>query len=85
MNLEWLDFIKNNRANGGIQHDFDVVIGPVADDKTVQTVQLYLLGTINAEEAMNRLRYNKVNNQFSFHTENALKYIKLIRRSAFLI
>ncbi|MBR6914005.1 MAG: DUF3990 domain-containing protein, partial [Treponema sp.] len=34
MNLEWLDFIKKNRANGGIQHDFDVVIGPVADDKT---------------------------------------------------
>ena len=83
MDIEWLDFIKKNRSEGGIQHDFDVIVGPVADDKTVQTVQLYLLGTINADEAMNRLRYNKVNNQFSFHTEKALKCLKLLGRSVY--
>lgn len=83
MGIEWLDFIKKNRSEGGSQHDFGVVVGPVADDKTVQTVQLYLLGTINAEEAMNRLRYSKVNNQFSFHTEEALQCIKLLGRSVY--
>ncbi len=46
-------------------------------------VQLYLLGTINADEAINRLRYNKVNNQISFHTEKALKHITLIKRSVY--
>ena len=28
---------------------------------------------------MERLRYNKVNNQVSFHTEKALQYVKLVR------
>ena len=83
MTVEWLDFIKQNRSDGGIQHDFDIVIGPVADDKTVQTVQLYLLGTITADEAMNRLRYNKVNNQVSFHSEKVLEAIKLIKRAVY--
>ncbi|OOM07230.1 hypothetical protein CLOSAC_37590 [Clostridium saccharobutylicum] len=39
---DWLNMIKNNRLNGGIQHDYDVVIGPVADDNTMRTVALYV-------------------------------------------
>lgn len=77
MSVDWLNFIRENRSRGGIQHNYDVVIGPVADDKTVQTVQLYLLGTITADEAMNRLKYNKVNNQISFHTEKGVSCLKM--------
>ena len=83
LDKEWLDFIKINRSKGGIQHDFDVVVGPVADDNTMQTVQLYLLGTITSEEAVERLKFNKVNNQVSFHTENAIKHLVLINRSMY--
>lgn len=75
MNKEWLEFIKENRLKGGVQHDFDVVIGPVADDNTMETVQLYIAGIIDAEEAIKRLQYSKINNQISFHTERALKYL----------
>lgn len=81
LNKEWLEFIKLNRSKGGIQHGFDVVIGPVADDNTMQTVQLYLLGTINTDEAVERLKFNEVNNQVSFHTEKAIKKLTLIKRS----
>ncbi len=81
LNMEWLEFIKLNRSKGGIQHDFDVVIGPVADDNTMQTVQLYLLGTIKADEAVERLKYNDVNNQVSFHTEKAVEKLVLLNRS----
>ena len=49
-----------------LQHDYDVVIGPVADDNTMETVQLYMANILTAEEAVERLRYNKVNNQVSF-------------------
>ena len=62
---EWLEFIKENRTKGGIQHSYDVVMGPVTDDNTMETVQLYLSGILKAEEAVERLRYSKVNNQFS--------------------
>lgn len=43
---------KQNRIKGGIQHGFDVVIGPVADDDTMETVQLYIGGVLTADEAV---------------------------------
>lgn len=63
-----------------IQHDYDVVIGPVADDNTMETVQLYIANILTAVE---RLQYSKVNNQVSFHTEKALQYLQLVRRSSY--
>lgn len=83
LSKEWLEFIKENRSKGGLQHDYDVVIGPVADDNTMETVQLYIAGILNADEAVDRLKYSKVNNQVSFHTEKALKYVKFIGRDTY--
>lgn len=83
LNNEWLEFIKKNRSMGGLQHDYDVVIGPVADDNTMETVQLYISGILTANEAVERLRYNKVNNQISFHTKKALECLKLVRRISY--
>lgn len=80
---EWLKFIKANRSKGGIQHEYDVVIGPVADDNTMETIQLYIANILTAGEAVERLRYNKVNNQVSFHTEKALQHLKLVGREVF--
>ena len=80
---EWLEFIKENRSKGGLQHNYDVVIGPVADDNTMEIVQLYIANILTASEAVERLRYNKVNNQVSFHTEKALQYLQLVRRTSY--
>lgn len=75
LDVEWLEFVKKNRIYGGTQHEYDVVIGPVADDNTMETVQLYMAGILKAEEAVERLRYSKVNNQVSFHTPLSLQYL----------
>ena len=75
LDKEWLEFIKDNRTKGGTQHTYDVVIGPVADDNTMETVQLYISGILTADEAVDRLRYSKINNQVSFHTKEALKHL----------
>ncbi len=83
LSIEWLNFIKDNRSRGGLQHAYDVVIGPVADDNTMETVQLYIAKILSAEEAVNRLRYNKVNNQVSFHTSKALEHLKFVRRDQY--
>jgi hypothetical protein len=80
LSIEWLDMIKENRLYGGIQHGFDVVIGPVANDNTVRTIALYVEGTYDAEEAMRRLRYFKANNQVSLHTEKAMNGLLLLTR-----
>lgn len=83
LDKEWLEFIKENRSKGGLQHNFDIVVGPVADDETMETVQLYLANILSAEEAVTRLRYNKVNNQVSFHTEKALECLNFSRRDIY--
>lgn len=83
LDMEWLEFIKENRSKGGLQHSYDVVIGPVADDNTMETVQLYIAGILSAKEAADRLRYNKVNNQVSFHTEKALSCLRKTGRKSY--
>lgn len=83
LNKEWLEFVKENRSKGGVQHNYDVVIGPVADDNTMETIQLYMSGILKADEAVERLRYSKVNNQVSFHSEKALKQLQFLRRESY--
>lgn len=80
---EVMEFIKENRSQGGLQHSYDVVVGPVADDNTMETVQLYIAGILTADEAVERLKYSKANNQVSFHTERSLQYIKLVGRAVY--
>jgi hypothetical protein len=80
INMEWLETVSLNRKQGGVQHDFDVMTGPVADDRTMQTITLYLRGSIDAEYTMQRLRYFQPNNQVSLHTEQAMRQLTLIGR-----
>ena len=77
---EWFDFILSNRTVGGLQHDFDFVQGPVANDKIVFTVSGFIDGLYTREEAMQRLRYNKTNDQVSLHTEKAVLFLKLTEK-----
>jgi hypothetical protein len=77
---EWLDFVAANRTKGGIQHKFDMVKGPVADDRTRETIGLYLSGLLDTEYALKQLSHTKANDQVSFHTEKALNKLKLMRK-----
>ena len=74
---DWFDFILSNRTLGGIQHNFDFVQGPVADDKIVFTITGFIDGLYSKEEAMQRLRYSKSNDQVSLHTDKAISLLKL--------
>ena len=79
---EWLLMIQRNRTLGGIQHNFDIVQGPVANDKTARTIALYVAGIINADEAIERLHSNRINNQVSLHTTAALSRLTITRRQS---
>lgn len=43
-NSEWLDFILMCRPSEGVPHDYDVVIGPTADDDTNRALKFYYDG-----------------------------------------
>ena len=80
LTLEWLDMIKENRIRGGLQHDFDIVKGPVANDNTMPTIALYVDGTLNAEATLAQLAFLKANDQVSFHTERAVQALTFVER-----
>ena len=79
--LEWLNFVKENRVCGGIQHSYDAVKGPVANDRTREAIAQYLSGAYDAEYTIKQLMYMKFNDQISFHTEKALAKLKLLKVS----
>ncbi len=80
LSLEWLELVRVNRQHGGVQHSYDIVIGPVANDDTMLTVNRFIQGIYTAEEALERLRFSKANDQVSFHTVAAIACLKLVRR-----
>ena len=75
---EWVDFVMNNRTNKDFNHDFDIVYGPVANDKVYAAFALYEGGIIDKQNLISELKAYKLVNQYLFHTDKALKAIKFI-------
>lgn len=78
---EWAEFIFANRKNLSAQniHNYDIVIGPIANDKVGAQIRNYVEGNISFELFMERLKYMKgITFQYFFGTEKAIKYLKSI-------
>lgn len=75
---DWLDFVMSNRTNKDFNHDFDVVYGPVANDKVYAAFALYEGGIIDKQNLISELKAYKLVDQYLFHTDKALKAIKFI-------
>ena len=74
---QWLDFVVNNRK--GIEtHAFDMVMGPVANDKLYATIVLYENGTLTAAAAIEQLKTHQLFDQLSFHSQRACRLLKYI-------
>lgn len=68
---EWLDFISKCRA-GEDDTDYDIVIGGIANDKVIQTLDRYFEGEISVNEALGLLIYEKPNNQYCIRSQRML-------------
>lgn len=75
---EWLNFVAANRKNKNNDGDWDLVIGPVANDQTFPTILLYLDGYLDAESAIRQLLPQKLKDQYTFKTEKALSLLKFL-------
>lgn len=73
---KWLVYVANNRLNPNISDDYDIVIGPVANDRTYPVIALYFSGIYNEEETIRRLLPQKLKDQYTFKTAKALEYLK---------
>ncbi len=77
---EWAEFILMNRNNISDKpaHDFDIVIGPIADDGVGTLIRRLSRGFITFDAFLEELKYSKVSIQYFFGTEKALKYLNKI-------
>ena len=73
---EWVDFVMKNRTEKGFDHDYDLVYGPVANDKVYAAFALYEGGLIDKNTLIAELKTYKLVDQYLFHTPQALEYIK---------
>ena len=77
---EWAEFILKNRNNISDEpaHDYDIVIGPIADDGVGTQIRRLSRGFITFDAFLEELKYSKVSIQYFFGTEEAIKYLKKI-------
>ena len=59
-----------------VAEHYDIVIGPVADDKVYEVVQFYENGVYDKDDAIKRLKVEELFDQILFHTEKALTYCR---------
>ena len=78
-NKDWLDFIGTCR-NGNDKTTHDLIIGGIANDKVIRTLDRYFNGEINEEQALGLLIFERPNIQYCIRTQellnSSLKYIR---------
>ena len=75
---DWFRFVMRNRREHNPEHGFDLVTGPVANDRVYTVISVYEAGFIDEEAAIERMRPYRLANQYLFHTENALRFLSFL-------
>lgn len=73
-NEDWLEFVVLNRRNQTNRqaHGYDIIEGPVADDKIATEIDKYMEGLISKEQFLRDLTYNP-SHQICFCTMQSLQ------------
>jgi len=77
-NEAWLDFVVLNRAPAFTtnRHDYDLIEGPIADDKVQNRINDFLDGIITKSDFLSELTYHEKTHQICFCTINSLQLLK---------
>ena len=75
--VEWLLFVDANRDRKNVEpiHDYDIVIGPIADDGVVLQLTNFREGIYSPEQAAEQLQDRYLDQQYYFGTERALRLL----------
>ncbi len=77
---EWADFVYQHRDETIVppyMHSYDVVYGPIANDRVGLQIRNYRLGNIDKKEFLRRLKYMKgITFQYAFCTERAIEKLQ---------
>lgn len=75
---EWALFVMANREAGktGYKHDYDIVIGPIADDGVAFQLERFARQLISLDTLVEELTYRKLNSQYFFGTTKAISKLQ---------
>lgn len=75
--VEWLIFVDANRDRMTMApiHDYDIVVGPIADDGVVLQLTNFREGIYSPEQAAEQLQDKYLDQQYYFGTEQALCFL----------
>lgn len=76
---DWLAFVSHNRMKTYSGDAYDVVVGPVANDTVMPTIQAYLAGFLTEEATLVTLKASKLEDQITLKTDKALSLVRFIR------
>ena len=75
----WLDFVVESRSGLKPWSSYDIVEGGVANDRVIDTVELYTIGILDKASALGRLSEHQPNHQICILNQAILdKYLKFV-------
>lgn len=69
--LEWLEYVTKCRNGDQVEY-FDLIIGGIANDKVILTIDRYFTGEITALQALGELKYERPNNQYCIRSQEMI-------------
>ena len=78
---DWAEFVVSNRKNASDTpiHNYDIVIGPIADDTVGVQIRRYIMGYLPLKQLVEELRYvGDYAIQYFFGTERAINLLRRI-------
>lgn len=77
---EWAQFVLANRKNRSDEqvHQYDIVIGPIADDAVGVQIRQLSRGFITFDKFLESIKYTAPTFQYFFGTERATRLLKKI-------
>lgn len=82
---DWLDFVMANRVQKDFTHLYDIVYGPVANDKVYAAFALYEGGVLDKYSLIAELKTYKLVDQYLFHTNDSLSSITFIKAEEIIL
>ena len=74
---DWLDFVVKNRKGQG-EAEYDLTMGPVANDQLYATIRLYEQGVVTADAAIEMLKSHVLFDQLAFHNQDAANELAFV-------
>ena len=72
----WLDFVLANRKDVDFEHEFDLVRGPVANDRVYVCLNMLEDGLADRETVIKKLKTYILADQILFHTAKSLLFLE---------